>query len=576
MPVCFLKNACILTKDELKYNYTIIRRKEDYFMSLALQIMAGVGLFLYGMQLMSDGLQKVAGGKMRTILEKLTTNPFMGLLLGIVFTGIIQSSNATTVLVVSFVNSGLMNLSQSVGVIMGANIGTTVTGQLVSFKLDAIAPLFIIVGVVMVMFIKKPMVKRVGEVLLGFGVLFFGMSTLSSSVDKLNEVQAIKNLFSSLTNPFLAVLIGFIATSILQSASASVGILIVLASSGLMDLNICYYVIMGCNIGACSSAVLSSFSANKNAKRAAMIHVSFNVIGLIVVMILLGIWGDPIMSGIHSLTSGTTNAAIRAGRDVANINTIIKVFQVLVLFPCSKLLIRLTYLLIPGEDEEVHGMELKFIGKHAMFNLTTALPQAVSEVERMGTMAVNNLNRAMDALLNKNEKALENVYKKEKVIDYLNTEISNYLVKVNQLSLPIQDRKQLGAMFHVVNDIERIGDHAENIADFAKTTMDANLKFTKKAQNELRLMFEKVTELLQYSITMFVTGDDSHAADILKLENEIDKMEKKLQKKHINRLANNKCEPHAAMIFTDLLSNLERVADHGTNIAFAEHEDDED
>lgn len=544
-------------------------------MELALQIMAGVGLFLYGMQLMSDGLQKVAGGKMRTILEKLTTNPFMGLLLGVVFTGIIQSSNATTVLVVSFVNSGLMNLSQSVGVIMGANIGTTVTGQLVSFKLDAIAPVFIIVGVVMVMFIKKPMVKRVGEVLLGFGVLFFGMSTLSSSVDKLNEVAVVKNLFGSLTNPFLAVLIGFAATSVLQSASASVGILIVLASSGLMDLNICYYVIMGCNIGACGSAVLSSLSGTKNAKRAAMIHLCFNVIGLVIVMVLLGIWGDGIMAAIHGLTASTADASIRAGRDVANINTIIKIFQVLILFPFSKLLIKLTYILIPGEDEEVHGMELKFIGKHTIFNLTTALPQAVSEVERMGTMAVNNLNRSMDALLNKNDKALEEVYKKEKVIDYLNTEISNYLVKINQLSLPIQDRKQLGAMFHVVNDIERIGDHAENIADFAKTTMTANLKFSKKAQNELKEMYEKVIVLLRYSISMFVSGDETHANDILQLEDEIDKMEKKLQKKHIHRLANNKCEPHAAMIFTDLLSNLERVADHGTNIAFAEQDDEE-
>lgn len=545
-------------------------------MELALQIMAGVGLFLYGMQLMSDGLQKVAGGKMRTILEKLTTNPFMGLLLGIVFTGIIQSSNATTVLVVSFVNSGLMNLSQSVGVIMGANIGTTVTGQLVSFKLDAVAPLFIMVGVVMVMFIKKPMIRRIGEVLLGFGVLFFGMSTLSSSVDKLNEVEAIKHMFSSLTNPFIAVLIGFLATSILQSASASVGILIVLASSGLMDLNICYYVIMGCNIGACGSAVLASLSGTKDAKRAAMIHVSFNVIGLVIVMVLLAVCGEPIMSAIHSLSSSTANAGLRAGRDVANINTIIKVFQVIVLFPLSRFLIRLSYLIIPGKDEEVHGMELKFIGKHAIFNLTTALPQAVSEAERMGTMAVHNLNRAMEALLDRDEEALEDVYKKENVIDYLNTEISNYLVKINQLSLPIQDRKQLGAMFHVVNDMERIGDHAENIADFAKTVMSANLKFSKKAQNELRQMFEKVTQLLTYSINMFVTGDDTHAEDIQKLENEIDKMEKKLQKKHINRLANHKCEPHAAMIFSDLLSNLERVADHGTNIAFAEQEDEEE
>lgn len=545
-------------------------------MELALQIMAGVGLFLYGMQLMSDGLQKVAGGKMRTILEKLTTNPFMGLLVGIVFTGIIQSSNATTVLVVSFVNSGLMNLFQSVGVIMGANIGTTVTGQLVSFKLDAVAPLFIIVGVVMVMFVKKPMIKRVGEVLLGFGILFFGMSTLSSSVDRLNEVEAVKNLFGSLKNPFLAVLIGFAATSILQSASASVGILIVLASSGLMGLDMCYYVIMGCNIGACSSAVLASLSGTKDAKRAAMIHVSFNVIGLVIVMSLLAVWGDPIMSAIHGLTAMTENPGIRAGRDVANINTIIKIFQVLVLFPFGRLLIRLTYVVIPGEDEEVHGMELKFIGKHAIFNLTTALPQAVSELERMGEMALGNLECAMEALLGKDEEAMEQVYKKEEVIDYLNTEITNYLVRINQLSLPIQDRKQLGLMFHVVNDIERIGDHAENIADYAKTTMSANLKFTKKAQNELRQMFEMVKELLNYSLTMFMSGDDTHANDILQLEKDIDKMEKKLQKKHINRLANNKCEPHAAMIFSDLLSNLERVADHGTNIAFAEQDEEEE
>lgn len=406
-------------------------------MELALQIMAGVGLFLYGMQLMSDGLQKVAGQKMRTILERLTTNPFMGLILGIVFTGVIQSSNATTVLVVSFVNSGLMTLAQSVGVIMGANIGTTVTGQLVSFKLDAIAPFFIIVGVVMVMFIKKPMVKRVGEVLLGFGVLFFGMTTLSASVDQLNQVEAVKNLFGSLRNPFLAVLIGFVATSVLQSASASVGILIVLASTGLMDLNICYYVIMGCNIGACGSAVLASLSGTKNAKRAAMVHVSFNIIGLFIVMTLLGIWGDGIMGAIHGLTAGTADAAIRAGRDVANINTIIKIFQVIVLFPFSRFLVRLTYLLIPGEDEEVHGMELKFIGKHAIFNQTTAIPQAVSELDRMANMAINNLKRSMECLLNKKEKELDEVYKKEEVIDYLNTEITNYLVKVNQLSLPI-------------------------------------------------------------------------------------------------------------------------------------------
>ena len=529
-------------------------------MELILSILAGVGLFLYGMNLMSDGLQKVAGQKMRDVLEKLTKSSIMGLLLGIIFTGIIQSSNATTVLVVSFVNSGIMKLSQSVGVIMGANIGTTVTGQLISFKLEAIAPFFIIAGVILVMFIKKPMAKRIGEVVLGFGILFFGMSTLSSSVKHLNQFAAVKTLFGSVTNPFLAVLIGFVLTSILQSASASVGILIVLASSGLIHPDICYYIIMGCDIGACGSAVLSSLGGNKDAKRAALIHLSFNVIGTVIVMVLLAVAGNPIRSAIHGLTASIADTGLRAGRDVANINSILKVSQVII---------------VKGEDEEVHGLELKYIGNHSIFNVTTALPQAIHETERMGTMAVNNLKRSMKALMEKDEKALEEVYKKEEVIDFLNTEISNYLVRANQLSLPIQDRKELGAMFHVVNDIERIGDHAENIADFAKTMRKADLQFSKKATNELMELYEKVCTLLEFSIKKFVSGDETHAIEIMQLEDEIDKMEKKFQKKHVNRLANNKCEPHAAMIFSDLLSNLERVADHGVNIAFAEQEEEE-
>ena len=290
-------------------------------MELILSILAGVGLFLYGMNLMSDGLQKVAGQKMRDVLEKLTKSSIMGLLLGIIFTGIIQSSNATTVLVVSFVNSGIMKLSQSVGVIMGANI--------------------IIAGVILVMFIKKPMAKRIGEVVLGFGILFFGMSTLSSSVKHLNQFAAVKTLFGSVTNPFLAVLIGFVLTSILQSASASVGILIVLASSGLIHPDICYYIIMGCDIGACGSAVLSSLGGNKDAKRAALIHLSFNMIGTVIVMILLAVAGNPIRSAIHGLTASIADTGLRAGRDVANINSILKVSQVIILFPFSKYLIKL-------------------------------------------------------------------------------------------------------------------------------------------------------------------------------------------------------------------------------------------
>ena len=348
-----------------------------------------------------------------------------------------------------------------------------------------------------------------------------------------------------------------------------------LASSGLIHPDICYYIIMGCDIGACGSAVLSSLGGNKDAKRAALIHLSFNVIGTVIVMILLAVAGNPIRSAIHGLTASIADTGLRAGRDVANINSILKVSQVIILFPFSKYLIKLTRWIVKGEDEEVHGLELKYIGNHSIFNVTTALPQAIHETERMGTMAVNNLKRSMKALMEKDEEALEEVYKKEEVIDFLNTEISNYLVRANQLSLPIQDRKELGAMFHVVNDIERIGDHAENIADFAKTMRKADLQFSKKATNELMELYEKVCTLLDFSIKKFVSGDETHAIEIMQLEDEIDKMEKKFQKKHVNRLANNKCEPHAAMIFSDLLSNLERVADHGVNIAFAEQDEEE-
>lgn len=332
---------------------------------------------------------------------------------------------------------------------------------------------------------------------------------------------------------------------------------------------------MGCDIGACGSAVLSSLAGNKDAKRAALIHLLFNLIGTVIIMILLAIAGDAIRAAIHGLTASIADTSLRAGRDVANINSILKVSQVILLFPFSKYLIKLTRLIVRGADEEVHGLELKYIGKHAIFNATTALPQAINETERMGTMAINNLKRSMKALLEKDEKALQEVYRKEEVIDFLNTEISNYLVQANQLSLPIQDKKELGAMFHVVNDIERIGDHAENIADFAKTMRKAELQFSKKATNELNDLYEKVCILLDYSMKQFVSGDESHAVEIMQLEDEIDKLEKKFQKKHVNRLANNKCEPHAAMIFSDLLSNLERVADHGVNIAFAEQDEEE-
>lgn len=548
-------------------------------MEIFLGMLGGLGLFLYGMKLMSDGLQKAAGAKLRSILETLTKNKIIGIIVGTLFTAVIQSSSATTVLVVSFVNANLMNLFQAAGIIMGANIGTTMTGQLIAFNLTAVAPLFLMIGVIMAMFLKKPFIKRVGEILLGFGMLFMGLSTMSSSLSVLKESPLIVDTISSLDNAGMAILVGFLVTAILQSSSATVGIVILMASQGLIGLSICFYLILGCNIGSCVSACIASLSGNKMAKRAAMIHLLFNIIGTAVLVLLLAFFKDAIITFIQSLTNGMSNELIngindKMARDVANTHTLFKVAQVLFLFPFSNLIVKLTYLIVPGDDEKVDEKHLKYIGDHTIYSPTTAVPQAICEIQRMADIAFGNLKRAMDALLNADIEGVQKVYETEKSIDYMNAEITNYLVKVNQLSLPVADRKHLGSLFHVVNDIERIGDHAENIADFTKTMIEDSVSFSKEGEEEIKEMLRLTTRLLEYSIDMFSKNNSEHLQEILMLENAIDEKEKELQHNHVVRLTNNKCDAEAGMIFSDLASNLERVADHGTNIAFSILEED--
>ena len=534
---------------------------------MILAMVAGLGLFLYGMKLMSDGLQKVAGAKLRMILEKLTTNRFMGVIVGFVFTAIVQSSSATTVLVVSFVDTGLMNLAQSVGVIMGANVGTTMTGQLIAFKLTAIAPVILMAGVIMLMFFSKPMIQKSGEVLLGFGMLFFGLSTMSTSMEGMNET--VRQLLTSLDNVYYAVLIGFLVTAVLQSSSVTTGIVMLLASQNLVTLQMSFYLILGCNIGSCVSALIACLPGNKNAKRAAMVHFLFNIFGSAIVLLALGLFEPQIQNIIVGINDDPMSC-------VANANTIFKLAQVILLFPCGSLLVKLSNLIIPGEDKVTDDEhQLEFIGEGHTVTPATAVPSAISEIKRMGLIAFDNLERAMASLMQGDDKELPVVYQTEKEIDFLNTEICNYLVRVNQLSIPIQDKKILGGLFHVVSDMERIGDHAENIADFAKTCNKEGLNFSKDAKKEMQKMLDKVTHLLTLSLDMFSENNEGYMDDILKLEDEIDTMERKLQKRHIKRLTSQKCEPHAAMIYSDLLSNLERVADHGTNIAFSIIEIDE-
>ena len=530
-----------------------------------LTMAGGLGLFLFGMELMSDSIEKVAGAKLRRILEIFTTNRFMGMIVGIIFTGIIQSSSACTVMVVSFVNSGLMNLYQAAGVILGANIGTTITSQLVSFNLSKIAPLILLVGVVVMMFTKKEKVRKVAEVVVGFGILFVGLSTMSQAMANMKNEPQVVNLLMSLKNPFLATLMGFALTAVIQSSSVTVSIVLLLANQDLLPLPITLYIILGCNIGACATAMLASMTGKKDAKRAALIHLLFNIIGTVIIYIAMFVAGDQIVELIRSISADN-------GRFVANAHTMIKIAQVIMLFPFTGWLVKMTYLIVPGEDQKVgyrESYQLKYIGDKVVFNPATAVVEVVKELERMASLAEENLNRAMNALITLDEEDIEEVYEVEKNINFLNHAITDYLVKINQTTLPIEDLNSLGALFHVVNDIERIGDHAENVADAARQRKEEGISISKEAQKELGDMLEMVNKIIRYAVEMFAKSDETHMQEIITLEDQVDEKERELQKKHVERLTKGECSPEAGMIFSDIVSGLERVADHATNIAFA-------
>lgn len=531
--------------------------------SILLSMAGGLGLFLFGMHTMSDAIEKAAGAKLRSILEFFTTNRFTGMLVGMIFTAIIQSSSACTVMVVSFVNSGLMNLYQAAGVIFGANIGTTITSQLVSFNLSEYAPIFLLVGAVFVMFCKNPKIVKIAEVILGFGVLFTGLSSLSSAMSALRDVPVVVNMLSSLKSPVLAIIVGTLLTSVIQSSSVTVSIALLMCNQGLLTLNICLFIILGCNIGACTPAVLTSLTGKKDAKRAAMIHLMFNIIGTIIVFFIFLFGMEPVLALLHKVSGDNL------GRCVANAHTMVKIFQVIILLPFSTWIVKLTYLIVPGEEKSVNyrdNFQLKYIGEKAVFNPATAVVDVLKEVERMACLASENLNRAMNALITLDGDDIKEVSEVEKNINFLNKSITNYLVKINQTTLPIEDLKSLGALFHVVNDIERIGDHAENFAEMAQRRKEGNLKFSKEAIQELGDILNMVNTIVQFSIETIHNTNDEHLEDILQLEQAVDEKERELQQAHVDRLTKNECTPESGMLYSDVVSGLERIADHATNI----------
>lgn len=529
-------------------------------LSMTMALLGGLALFLYGMKLMGEGLEKAAGDRLKRLLEALTRNPLMGLLVGVVFTMIIQSSSATTVMVVGFVNAGLLDLMQATGVILGANIGTTVTAWIVAgFQATAFMPLVLLIGVAMMMFLKKLKLQRIGQVVAGFGMLFVGMGMMSDAMKPLAESAEFARLMTAFSNPIMALLVGVAVTAIIQSSSASVGILEMLAIQGLVPLETSLYIIMGTNIGTCVTAMLSAVGATRTAKRAALIHLMFNVLGTLVVFILVSLL--PVSTWIGHINGPALQIAVA--------HTSFKVFEVLCFVLLRKWLVKLVMILVPGEDKQGEGKSLKFLDDRILSTPPIAVAQICKEIERMGDIAIANLTRAMDAFFNKDSSLINEVEQSEDVVNYLNHEITRYMVAAAQLDLPASDVEQLGEMFHVVNDLERIGDHAENMAEYAKNRIDEEIPFSEDGLAELRDMLDKTVALFKLSMEAFHTRDQHLLPRVLVQEENIDDMEKTLQQSHVDRLTRGACTPRSGMIFSDMLSNLERVADHATNVAFS-------
>ena len=523
------------------------------------QLIGGLGLFLYGMKLMSESLERTAGGKMRRGLEVLTTNRFAGAGVGFGVTALIQSSSATTVMVVGFVNAGLMTLMQASGVIMGANIGTTVTAWIISIDIKDIAPIFVFAGVLMMFFSKRRTIKRVGGIVLGFGILFVGMSLMSEAMKPLRELEAFSKLVATFENPIIGILIGLVITVAIQSSSATTAILVSMAIAGAISLPQAVYVIFGSNIGTCVTAILASIGASKTAKRASMIHLLFNVFGVIlfaVVIQFVPIVDWLVGTGLHVQTQ------------IALFHTIFNVFALAVMIWYPQILIKISYLLIRGEDAISVQKRFKYIGEKILDTPSIAVSQAVKEVGRMAELAQENFNLAIEALLNLDEKNIAKVVNQEQVVNFLNHEITGYLAKLSALELSTNDALMVADLFHIVNDIERISDHAENITEYTNVRIDEKVPFSEDAVDEIKMMSSEVSLAIEKCVIAFEQNDKQKAEEVIQIEKIVDQYEEDLKNSHIRRVSTGACEPRSGMIFTDLVTDLERVSDHATNIAY--------
>lgn len=530
-----------------------------------LSMAGGLGLFLFGIRTMGDGLENAAGAKLKRMLEVLTGNRFLAVLVGFVVTAIIQSSTATTVMVVGFVNAGMMSLAQAVGVIMGANIGTTVTSLLIALNFSSVAAAAVLVGVILMLASKKTVVKNLGAIFTGFGLLFLGIDMMSDSMAPLRESAGFMNFIVTVSEsplrPLFGIILGIVMTAVLQSSSASVGVLQTLAMQGLVPLKFSVFVLFGQNIGTCLTALFSTVGAKKNSKRAAVIHLLFNLIGtgIFILIALLA----PYVEWIEKL-SPDPMAQIAISHIVFNI------VSTVVMFPFAKVLVKLSCLLVPGKDDSESEMHCKFIDDRLLNTPPFAVMQVSKEVARMAKLARDNFETSAHALINRSDKDLDKVMENEEIINYLNHHITSYLVKLNALDITDSDSDYIARVFHAINDIERVGDHAINLAEAAQHNIGEGFKFSDPAREELNQLCGSVVTLLERSMAAFDNQSlsDNEAKELSDLEEHIDDLTLECQDSHIFRLNRKECNTEAGMLYLNTITDFERVGDHAINIAF--------
>lgn len=528
-------------------------------------LLGGVGLFLYGMTMMSAGLKNACGENLRIILEYATKNKLVSVVVGVAITMLIQSSSATDVMVIGFVNSGLMSLSQAIGVIMGANIGTTITAQITAFNLSTYAPLILFVGAIMYLFVKKNLVKHIGSVIMGFGMLFQGISFMKSSIAPLAETEAFVSFISTLSNPFLTVVFGILFTACLQSSSSSTVIFQAFAVEGILSYETTVYLVIGAAIGSVTPNLLASLTANRNGKRCALLNLVFNLFRAAILMVLINIFPQ-ILEAIKSLSPDNI------GRQIANTHTIFAVAAVLIMLPFTQTIVRISEKLLPIRQDESRQFEqrkLIYMTQTGSIPAAVAVSQAHHEITRMGNIALDNLRLAVECFFELDDEKAVAVEENEDTVNYLDRAIISKLVELRTLDMSAKDLNRVYRMTLVVADIERLSDHAENIIEYEAQVHSQKATLSQEALDELRHLADLSLQSVSLCLEIFAKEDFDRLQEAEDLEDLVDDTQETIVQNHVKRLMNATCNPMGGVVFTDMATDLERCSDHAINIATA-------